>query len=76
MGWTMGKGTYVNEFLQILIQVGQIILALLVLCDQRLLALQEFLTRLLEFLSFGMFVVDARNHKVIFTGFAMLGEEF
>lgn len=67
--------TYINELLKVLVEVGQIILALLILRDQGLLVLQQLLTSLLKFLSLRMLVIDARNHQVMFICLAVFGEE-
>lgn len=72
----MIAGTYINEFLEVLVEVGQIILALLILRDQGLLVLQQLLASLLEFLSLRMLVIDARNHQIMFISLAVFGEEF
>lgn len=67
--------TYINKLLKVLVEVGQIILALLILRDQGLLVLQQLLTSLLKFLSLRMLVIDARNHQVMFICLAVFGEE-
>lgn len=63
--------TYVDELLEILVEVGKVILSFLVLCNQALLALQKLLPRLLQFLSLGMLVFDASDHEVMFAGLAV-----
>lgn len=68
--------TYVDESLQILVQTGEIVFPLFVLCDQGLLALEKLLASLLELLSLGMLVVDACDHQFMFISFAMLGKQF
>lgn len=57
--------TYVDEFLQILIQVGKIVLAARVFRNQLLLPLQQFLTTLLQTLTLGSLVLDARIHELV-----------
>lgn len=62
----MGKvNTYVNEPLQILIQAGQVFLALIILCNQSLFPLKKLLARLFQFLPLRMFMIDASNHKLM-----------
>lgn len=70
---------YIDESFQILIQIGQVVLSFLVLCDQGLLALQQFLSRLFELLPFSMFMIDPGDHQIMFTGLGVFGmkrEEF
>lgn len=72
---TDGDNTYINESLQVLVQIRQIVLALLVLRNQGLLALQQFLPGLFKFLSFGMFVVDAGYHELMLARLVMFRME-
>lgn len=57
--------TYVDEFLQILVQVGQVLLAARVLSNQLLLPLEQLLATLLQTLAFGSFVLNACVHELI-----------
>jgi hypothetical protein len=59
---TMEKGPYINKSLEILIKAGEVILPLVILCNQGLLALEQLLSRLFEFLTLRMFVVYPRHH--------------
>lgn len=70
-----GEATYINEPLQVLVQTGQILLALVVLRNQGLLALQQLLSSLFELLALRMLVVDARDHQVMLVGLPMLGKQ-
>jgi hypothetical protein len=59
---TRGKSPYINESLEILIKAGEVILPLVILCNQGLLALEQLLSRLFKFLALRMFVVYPRHH--------------
>lgn len=67
--------TYIDKPLQVLVQIGQVVFALLILCYQGLLALQQLLSRLLQLFPFSVFVVDARNHEIVFVGLVVFGME-
>jgi hypothetical protein len=56
------KGPYINESLEILIKAGEVILPLVILRNQGLLAFEQLLSRLFEFLALRMFVVYPRHH--------------
>lgn len=72
----MDKGsTYIDKPLQILVQIGQVVFALFILCDQGLFALQQLLSRLLQLFPFSMFVIDARNHEFVLVGLVVFGME-
>lgn len=61
-----GQAAHIDEFLKILIQVGQILLPLRIVGNKTLLLLQQALPLMLQLFSFRVFVVDARNHEVVF----------
>lgn len=73
------SNAYVNELLQVIVQVGQVILSSLVISNELLFALQKLLALLFEGFTFRSFVVDASHHEGIFVVvlmFGLLGEEF
>lgn len=65
--------TYIDKLFEILIETGKVILSLPILCDQCLLPLQKLLPRLLQLLSFGMFVIDTGDHQFVIICFTMFG---
>ena len=67
--------TYIDKPLQVLVQIGQVVLALLILCYLGLFALQQLLSRLLQLFPFSVFVVDARNHEFVLVGLVVFGME-
>jgi len=70
---------HINERLQILIQIRQIILPLLVIRNQALLLLEQFLPLLLQRLPLSQLVVYAREHEGFLVGGGVggfFGEEF
>lgn len=69
---TESGDTYINEPLQILIEIGQILLSLVVLRDQGLFAFEELLSSLLQFLPFRVLMVDASDHEFMFAGLPVL----
>lgn len=66
---------YIDKPLQILVQAGQIILSFVVLGDQGLLTLEEFLSGLLQFLTLGVFMVDSGDHQFVSIGVFVFGEQ-
>lgn len=73
------NNTYINEFFQVLVQVGQVVFSPLVLGNELLLALEELLAALLEDLALFSLVLDAGKHALVVGGVFVLwfeGEEF
>jgi hypothetical protein len=68
----LDRSARTEELFNLLVQSGQFILLLIVVVDQALLLLEESLALLFERLAFGMFVVDASHHKVVFVGVSKL----
>lgn len=66
--------TYVDELFKILVQIGQVILAALVIGDQLLLPLQELLSLLLQRLALGAFVVDPCDHQFVLVILGVVGK--
>lgn len=54
---------YINELLQVFVEIGQVVAALLVLGNQLLLALLQLEALQLQLLALCPLVVDARDHK-------------
>lgn len=72
------SNTYVNELLQVIIEIGQVILSSLIIGNELLFALQELLALLFEGFTFSPFVVDAGHHECVFVivlMFGLLGEK-
>lgn len=65
--------THINELLQIVIQIRQVLPALLVIGNKLLLPLQQLLALLLQCLTLGALVLNPRNHQVILVGVGELG---
>jgi hypothetical protein len=55
-----------EELFNLLVQSGQFVLLLVVVRDQALLLSKQSLTLLFQSLAFGVFVVDASYHEVVF----------
>ena len=55
-----------EELFNLLVQSGQFIFLRVVVIDQALLLLEQSLALLFQSLTFGVFVVDASHHKVVF----------
>lgn len=71
--------TYVDELLQVVVQIRQVFPTLLVLGDELLLPLQQLLALLFEGLALDSLILNTRCHQGILIGFDMLGilgEEF
>lgn len=71
--------THIDELLQIFIEVGQIVLALLVLGNELLLPAHQLEPLLLESFTSHSLVADACNHQGVLVGVGvlwLLGEEF
>lgn len=71
--------TYVDKLLQLLVQISEVVPALLVVSDKLLLALQEFHALLLEGFALRALVLNARYHQsvlVVFRIFRLERKEF
>lgn len=62
----LGRSGRAEELFNLLVQSGQFVLLLVVVRDQALFLSKQSLTLLFQGLAFGMFVVDASHHKVVF----------
>ena len=65
----------IDKLLEHLVQAGQIVLPLSVVCDKALLLLQQHKPLLLQCLALGMFMFDTCYSESHFIGFSVLWEE-
>lgn len=67
------RATHIDEFLQILVQIGQIVASLFVVGNQFLFTLLQLDPLLLKRLSLGSLMIDTRHHEVVLVVISMLG---
>ena len=65
--------TNIDEFLQILVQIGQIVASPFVVGNQFLFALLQLDSLLLKRLSLGSLMVNTRHHQVVLIVISVLG---
>ena len=68
-----GAPTHVNKLFQVLVQICQVVAALLILGNELLLPLLQLESLLFQGLALGPFVVDARHHQGVLIVVGMLG---